>query len=171
MTTFAPVAKMASVRVLLSIASLRGWPITQMDVSNAFLHGDLHEEVYMDLPPGYEHHSSTVSPVPLACKLIKSLYGLKQAPRQWFAKFSSTLLQFGFSQSVNDHTLFTLTTAQGFTAILVYVDDLLVTGSDTAMVTKVKARLHSVFPIKDLGSLKCFLGLEIARNVTGICLH
>uniref|UniRef100_A0A2N9EJL0 CCHC-type domain-containing protein n=1 Tax=Fagus sylvatica TaxID=28930 RepID=A0A2N9EJL0_FAGSY len=98
--TFAPVARITSVRSLLAIAAVHQWPLFQMDVKNAFLNGDLTEEVYMQAPPGYSDCPDKV------CLLRRALYGLKQAPRAWFAKFSSIVHQFGFSSSSHDTALF-----------------------------------------------------------------
>nr|KYP34276.1 Retrovirus-related Pol polyprotein from transposon TNT 1-94 [Cajanus cajan] len=96
-----------------------------MNVKNAFLHGDLKEEIYMKLPPGM----TTSSPNDV-CKLCRSLYGLKQAPRAWFEKFHTTLLNFSFTQSQYDYSLFFHKSPTGIVLILVYVDDLIITRTD-----------------------------------------
>ncbi|CAM8985469.1 unnamed protein product [Rhodiola kirilowii] len=159
---------MTTVRCLLAVAAIRSWPIFQLDVDNAFLHGSLEEEVYMKLPPGYFKAERSNGKV---CKLTKSLYGLKQVPRQWFSKFTEALLEFGFQQSLNDYSLFTLQDGSHFTILLVFVDDVLLTGTSLSLIDKIKSFIHDKFRIKDLGTLKYFLGLEVARNPSGIFLH
>ena len=163
--TFSPVAKITTVRVLLAIAAVKGWFLHQLDINNAFLHGDLVEEVYMDLPPGFDHSSKNT-----VCKLTKSLYGLKQASRQWNAKLTSALLSLGFHQSKSDYSLFLKGTSTDFIALLVYVDDVIIASSNLDAIQNVKQFLHSKFTIKDLGVLKYFLGLEVARSSKGISL-
>lgn len=163
--TFAPVAKMTSVRIFLSIVAARNWEVHQMDVHNAFLHGDLEEEVYMKLPPGYfAQHKGKV------CRLRKSLYGLKQAPRCWFAKFATALKNYGFQQSYSDYSLFSFNRDGVSLYVLVYVDDLIVTGNSTTAISEFKQYLDSCFHMKDLGLLKYFLGIEVARSPDGIYL-
>ncbi|KAJ9555291.1 hypothetical protein OSB04_009905 [Centaurea solstitialis] len=136
--TFAPVAR-----------------ITSMDVKNAFLNGDLSEEVYMNPPPGVSLPTGHV------CRLRKPLYGLEQAPRAWFEKFSTTVLSLGFSASNYDSGLFTRTTDAGTALLLLYVDDMIITGSDSTGITLLKQSLSASFEMKDLGKLHYFLGLEV----------
>ncbi|GJV27115.1 putative RNA-directed DNA polymerase, partial [Tanacetum coccineum] len=126
-----------------------------LDVNNAFLYGDLDEDVYMRPPEGYFPSGNKV------CKLKKSLYGLKQAPRQWNAKLTSTLIENGFNQSKSDYSLFTKSDKGVFLALLVYVDDIIITGNSVAEIEKFKIFLKSKFMIKDLGKLKYFLGIEV----------
>ena len=137
-----------------------------MDVNNAFLHGDLVEDVYMCLPLGFHNKEEN-----LVCKLNKSVYGLKQASRHWFEKFSTTILQMGFVQSKSDYSLFTHMQGFSFIVLLVYVDDILLTGNNPACVDSLKKLLDDRFGLKDLGSLRYFLGLEVARTNEGISLN
>ncbi|KAG7546410.1 Integrase catalytic core [Arabidopsis suecica] len=163
--TFAPVVKMQTVRLLLDVAAAKNWELHQMDVYNAFLHGDLKEDIYMKPPPGFK----TTDPSHV-CKLKKSIYGLKQAPRCWFEKLSVSLLKYGFVQSKKDYSLFTSIRGSTVLHIIVYVDDLVICGNDASVIAKFKTYLSQCFKMKDLGPLKYFLGIEVARNPEGIFL-
>jgi hypothetical protein len=163
--TFSPVAKLSTVRVLLALASIHGWYLHQLNVNNAFLHGDLHEAVYMKVPQGV-----TPPKAGQVCRLLKSLYGLKQASRQWFEKLTHFLYAQGFTQATADHTLFTKITATSYTVILVYVDDIILAGTCLKEFDSLKHALNTAFRIKNLGELKFFLGLEVARSSKGISL-
>jgi hypothetical protein len=164
--TFSPVAKLNTVRVLLSLAANLDWPLHQLDVKNAFLHGDLEEEVYMDIPPG----CLSSSEARVVYKLQRALYGLKQSPRAWFGRFSSAMRKFGFQQSNSDHTLFLKHRLGKVTALIVYVDDMIVTGDDAEEISRLQEQLSTEFEMKDLGGLKYFLGIEVARSRQGIFL-
>uniref|UniRef100_A0A2N9GTP1 Reverse transcriptase Ty1/copia-type domain-containing protein n=1 Tax=Fagus sylvatica TaxID=28930 RepID=A0A2N9GTP1_FAGSY len=166
--TFSPVAKLVTVRCFIALAAAQGWSVTQLDVNNAFLHGDLDEEVYMALPPRFKSKGGTSTN--LVCRLTKSLYGLKQASRQWFSKFSSTLIAIGFTQSKCDYSLFIKSEGSIFIGVLVYVDDILITSNNTASVKTLTEFLDQNFKLKDLGPAKYFLGLELARSKKGISL-
>ncbi|KAG7532447.1 Reverse transcriptase RNA-dependent DNA polymerase [Arabidopsis thaliana x Arabidopsis arenosa] len=163
--TFAPVVKMQTVRLLLDVAAAKNWELHQMDVYNAFLHGDLKEDIYMKPPPGFK----TADPSHV-CKLKKSIYGLKQAPRCWFEKLSVSLLKYGFVQSKKDYSLFTSIRGSTVLHVIVYVDDLVICGNDASVIAKFKTYLSQCFKMKDLGPLKYFLGIEVARNPEGIFL-
>lgn len=143
--TFSPVAKMDIVRVLLSIAANKDWPLHQFDVTNAFLHGELKKEVYMEIPPGIfdEFGDGEV------CRLKKTLYGLKQSPRAWFGIFTDAMKKFEYRQSNADHTLFTKKRGEKITCLLIYVDDMIITGDDLEEIEKLKKNLATEFEMKN----------------------
>ena len=158
--TFAPIAHITYVCSLLAIATVHQWPLFQMDVKNSFLNGDLIEEMYMQAPPGYLDYLDKV------CFLRHAFYGLKQASRAWLAKFSTTVHQFGFSSSSHDTTLFIRQSDKGMILLLIYVDDMIITGNDHSSISNFKQFLHQQFEMKDLGHLSYFLGLEVFFNST-----
>ncbi|KAK8653946.1 hypothetical protein V6N13_127927 [Hibiscus sabdariffa] len=135
--TFSLVAKMTTIRTILTVASAKNWCLQQLDINNAFLHGYLQEEVYMQLPPG------------LSC--------------------DDTNVQ-GFRQACSDTSLFVKEKGSDFIALAVYVDDIVVTSPSEYAISNIKDFLHQTFQIKDLGNLKYFLGLEVARSSKGINL-
>lgn len=125
--TLSPVAKITIVRILLTIAATQNWHLKQLDVNNAFLHGDLNEEVYMVLPPRMK-----ASKPGQVCQLQRSLYDLKQASRQWYARLSTFLISQGYHQSVSDYSLFTMHQGSSITVLVVYVDGIVLSGNDLA---------------------------------------
>jgi hypothetical protein len=121
--------------------------------------------VYITVPQGVN------SPKPhQVCKLLKSLYGLKQASRKWYEKLTSVLLQEGYKQAYSDHSLFTLNTGTSFTALLIYVDDIILAGNSISEFDRIKHIMDKAFRIKDLGQLKYFLGIEVAHSQQGITI-
>uniref|UniRef100_A0A2N9H210 Uncharacterized protein n=1 Tax=Fagus sylvatica TaxID=28930 RepID=A0A2N9H210_FAGSY len=165
--TFSPVVKPPTVRIILSLAAQNQWSLRQLDVSNAFLHGLLKETVFMAQPLGFVN-SSLPSHV---CHLHKSLYGLKQAPRAWFERFTSHLLTLGFKASVADASLFILSHKSVTIYLLLYVDDIIITGNNSSAVSNIISQLSTAFELKDLGPLRYFLGLQIDYKKGGFFVH
>ena len=142
--TFAPVAKMNTVRILLSLVAHYNWKLLQYDGKNAFLYSDLDEVIYMNIPAGFERNTGNKM-----CKLKKSIYGLKQFPRAWFGRFAKVIKESGYKQSQGDNTLFIKhLIVGGVTALLVYVDDIIVIENDEREKHEVKQRLATKFEIK-----------------------
>jgi hypothetical protein len=134
-----------------------------MDVNNAFLHKDLEEEVVMKLPPGHPQSGNFI----LVCKLHKSICGVKQSSRAWHAKLSITLEGLGFIRSITDSSLFIQLGSTHKLVVIIYVDDLIITGNNDDSITQFKRSLQQQFLIKDLGPLKYFLGIEMAASRKG----
>ncbi|CAH9146153.1 unnamed protein product [Cuscuta epithymum] len=164
--TFSPVVKPTTVRLILALAVTKGWNISQLDVHNAFLNGHLMETVYMRQPPGY-----VLSTAPNhVCRLRRSLYGLKQAPRAWYQRLLDYLLSIGFRASKTDVSLFIYTHDHDMVFLLVYVDDILVTGNNASLIATIIGKLSRTFKIRDLGRLSFFLGIEAISQDGGILL-
>ncbi|CAL9001453.1 unnamed protein product, partial [Prunus brigantina] len=164
--TFTSVTKMNTVRVLLSLAANLDWSIKKFDVKNTFLHGDLEEEVYIDMPLGYGLSNNGRK----VCRLRKTLYGLKQSPRAWFGWFIEVMKKYGYHQGNSDHTLFIKRMDGKITLLIIYIDDMVVTGDDVVDMGKLHKYLASKFEMKDLGALKYFLGIKVTRSTTSTCL-
>lgn len=146
---YSPVIKPITIRAVLSFDISYGWPIKQIDISNAFLHGFLSETVHMAQPPGFVHpqHPNVV------CLLKMAIYCLKQAPRAWFSRLRSKLLECGFAASLANSSLFLLKFDKVHLLVLVYVDDILLICSSLHAVNHLIKLLSADFPIKDLGDL------------------
>jgi hypothetical protein len=155
---------MTTIHTLLAVTSVRGWSISQLDVKNVFFNGELCEDVYMHLPPGYYVYEGMV------CHLRCSFYGLKQAHRAWFHRFASVVTAAIFFASAHDLTLFIHVPPRGRTVLLLYVDDMIITDDDPEYIAFVKARLSDQFLMSDLGPLRYFLGIEISSTYEGFVL-
>lgn len=156
-----------TIQTILSIAVTEGWPLRQLDINNTFLHGDLQEQVYTTQPigfinPNFPHH---------VCRLNNAIYGLKQAPRAWFSKLSNRLLELGFTSSLSNSSLFIYKHASVTIFFLVYMDDIILTGSDTEAIGSVLNSLKLSGPFNsslDLRSIllqMVFISLKINTSV------
>eukprot|EP00257_Ricinus_communis_P020224 XP_015579409.1 uncharacterized protein LOC107261852 [Ricinus communis] len=135
-----------------------------MDIKNAFLNGDLHEEVYIIPPPGLDHHPGEV------CKLRKALYSLKQAPHACFEKFPTVITSLSFHPSNYDSALFIKSTSASQILLSLYVDDMIIIGDDVVGISMLKFELTHYFSMKDLGPLRYFLGIKVASSPKGYLL-
>jgi hypothetical protein len=159
--TFAPVAKLNTIRVMISLATKHKWNLHQLDVNSAFLNGELKEEVYLVQPEGFVKQGQEH----LVCKLKKVLYRLKQAPRSWYDKIDNFFLLKGFVKSKNDPNLYIKKDEKEHIVLIsLYVDDLIITGNASKLIDEIKKQLSQVFEMKDLGELHYCLGLEVWKE-------
>jgi hypothetical protein len=158
LATYAPVVKLASIRILLAIAAIYGLEIHQMDVVTAFFAGELEEEIYMEQREGFEIGSRE----DFVCRLRKSIYGLKQAPRVWNEKIRRFLKSIGFEQLYSDPCVYV--NKESGIILAMWVDDLIIFGKDLNSVNDLKAQLSEEYETKDLGKLKYFLGIQVHRD-------
>ncbi|GJZ05521.1 retrovirus-related pol polyprotein from transposon TNT 1-94 [Tanacetum coccineum] len=164
--TFSPVVKSTTIRAVLSLAVTNDWPLRQLDIHNAFLYGNLKERIYMKQPLGFIDPQQPNH----VCLLHKFLYGLKQAPRAWFERLSKALFDLGFKGSKADPSLFIYSRGDTLLYILVYVDDIVVTGNNKGTIDNMICHFGSAFTLKDLGPLNYFLGIKIVPHVSAILL-
>ncbi|GJS08007.1 zinc finger, CCHC-type containing protein [Tanacetum coccineum] len=165
--TYAPVARISTIRLLIAMASIHNLIIHQMDVKTAFLNGDLEEEVYMNQPQGFIMSGDENK----VCKLIKSLYGLKQAPKQWHQKFDEVVLSNSYLLNQADKYVYSKFDESGKGVIIcLYVDDMLIFSTDQVQVDLTKEFLSSKFSMKDMGEADVILGIRIKHESNGIAI-
>jgi hypothetical protein len=134
--------------------------IRQLDISDAFLHGSLNEEVYMEQPKGFVDKENPK----MMCKLHKAIYGLKQVPGTWFHRLFCYLLDIGFTTPLVDTSLVIFITSNIKVFMLIYMDDIIITGTHPQLITNIVELMQKEFPVEDLGSLSLFLGIQVTRS-------
>jgi hypothetical protein len=155
--TFSPVVRYASIRILIALATQYDYEIHQMDVTTAYLNGELEEEIFMKQPEGFQQGN-------LVCRLNKSLYGLKQSGRAWYSVIDAFLISLKFKRNDADHGVYSRYTNNSIIYITLYVDDLIIIGNSMPAVNQIKLELSSKFKMKDLGELHYILGIQVTRN-------
>lgn len=157
---YAPVAKLTTLRVLTAIANQYSFHIHQMDVTGAFLYGDIEEVVYLSIPLGFNGNENQV------LKLNKAIYGLKRSPKNWNDKFNKVMEREGFYRSHNDTCLYYRFSNNVKLYVLIYVDDLIIVGNDLEEVKSFKTQLSLYFKMKDVGPVSTYLGIKIEHDLT-----
>ena len=158
--TFAPITRLDTTRMLLAIATQKGWRIYQLDVKSAFVNGYLEEEIFVEQPEGF-YVNGKKDKVYL---LKKALYGLKQAPRAWYSRIDAYLLTLGCQKSQSEFTLYIKKIKEDNLIVSLYVDNLLVTGNNVGLVNEFKVEMKQVLEMTDLGEMTYFLGIEVHQQ-------
>ncbi|WJX34371.1 hypothetical protein P8452_22493 [Trifolium repens] len=165
--TYAPVARLEAIRLLLSYAVNNGITLYQMDVKSAFLNGVISEEVYVKQPPGFEDLTNPDH----VFRLKKLLYGLKQAPRAWYERLSTFLVDNGFEKGQVDNTLFKKTLKKDILIIQIYVDDIIFGSTNATLCKNFSKLMQDEFEMSMMGELKFFLGIQINQTKKGTFIH
>jgi hypothetical protein len=165
--TFAPVAHLEAIRILLAFIASKGFKLYQMDVRSAFLNSVIQEEVYVRQSPGFESPKYPDR----VYKLSKALYGLKQASRDWYARFKIFLLEHGYVMWSVDKTIFTLNHVTDFLLVQIYVDDIIFGGSSHTLVSRFQEMMKSEFQMSMMGELTFFLGIQVKQTKQGTFVH
>jgi hypothetical protein len=165
--TFAPVARLDAIRILLAIATSKGFKLYQMDVKSIFLNGVIQEEVYVRQPLGFESHKYPNR----MYKISKALYGLKQAPRTWYARLKTFLLEHGYVMGSIDKTIFTLNYGTDFLLVQIYVDDIIFGSSSHTLVSRFQEMMDSEFHMSMMEELTFFLGIQVKQMKQGTFVH
>jgi len=160
--TFAPTLRYTTLRTLLALASIMGYALGHLDVSTAYLYGELDEEIYMEQPKGYEKYGPNGEK--LYCRLRKSLYGLKQAGRNWNILLDEFMKSFGFRRSEVDPCLYIFEQGSEYLAVAIYVDDLLTVTNSEKLRKRFTDAMSKRFKITDKGDLEWFLGMHVERH-------
>jgi hypothetical protein len=165
--TFAPLAQLEAIRILLAFSVAKGFKLHQMDVKSAFLDGVFEEEVYVRQPPGFESEKYPY----MVYKLRKALYELKQAPRAWYGRLRGLLFERGFEMGKVDQTLFLLKQVRDILIVQVYVDDIVFGGSSNSLVARFADDMSREFEMSMMGEFQFFLRLQIKQSKEGTFVH
>lgn len=165
--TFSPVVRPTTIRTLFHVTLANDWQVNQLDVQNAFLHGNLDEEVYMFQPPGFVDQTKPNH----VCKLKRAIYGLKQAPRAWNARFVNFITNNGFIQTKSDTSLFVYRKHGLVAYLILYVDDIILTASIETLKNTIIQALKNEFPMTDCGRVSSFLGVSVTFNEKGLFMN
>ncbi|CAN0346954.1 unnamed protein product, partial [Discosporangium mesarthrocarpum] len=169
--TFSPVCRFGSVRLILDFANEHDRLVHHLDTTNAFLHAPLiNYDVYVNQPPGFIQ-TDPESCEECVCKLKRSLYGLKQSSLNWFRIFNNKLREFGFKPLRSDQWVLLFQREEKIAIVTVYVDDVLITGSDNDILTEVNSFITNAFAVKDLGEVSMIIGVTVTRESKGGTLH
>jgi len=165
--TYALVAQLEAVRLLLAFSSIKGFRLFQMDVKSAFLNGYSNEEVFVSQPPGFKDYKHPEH----VYKLKKALYGLKQAPRQWYERLSEFMLSQGYNCGTSDRTLFIKKKREDIILVQVYVDDTIFGSTNEEVCEEPVEAMKSEFEMSMLGEMNYFLGLQVKQLKDGIFIN